>query len=76
MNKKQTLLIVLVIMVASNFLIPMLLGSFELGFDIPLFGHVTLFDPENLFGSYGFLLGGGLTVILVYLLWDERRKNT
>jgi len=76
MEKNQIIIVAFFMLLVSNFLLPVLLGSFEIGFDVPLFGHVTLFSPEELFGAYSFILGGTLTLIIVYFMWQERRQKT
>jgi len=74
MNKIQIIIVAFFMLLVSNFLLPIILGDFEIGFDVPLVGHVTLFDPEEMFGTYGFVLGGVLVLFLVYFMWQERRK--
>ena len=58
-----------------NFVLPMLLGDLEIGFDIPFLGHVTLFDPSSMFGAYSFFAGGLMVLALIYFMWQERKRK-
>jgi len=50
----------------------MLLGSFEFGIDIPLFGHISIFDPNSLFGDLGFLIGAFIAMIIMYAMINKQ----
>ena len=76
MNKNQIILVTFFMLLTTNFVLPMILSGFDLGFDLPLFGHITLFDSEALFGTYSFMMGGVLVLVLVYFMWQERRGKT
>jgi len=74
MDRTQIAIIALVGLLATNFTLPLLFNEFELGFDLPLVGHVTLWNFDG-FGEWGFLLGGIFVIVIVYLLMKNRRNN-
>lgn len=75
MNKSQASLIAIVMLAALFYVLPMLLEDLSIGFDLPPFGYITLFDPNSMFGAYGFLLGGVAAIAIMYIMINERRKT-
>ena len=77
MNKTQSIFVAVSILAIVSYIFPMLLADAEIWFDLPPFGHISLFDPASLFGSGSLIFLGGLLSILVMgvMLTEIRRRN-
>ena len=75
MNRLQASLITVVLLAVLSFVLPMILGDFTLGFDLPPFGYFTIFDPNSMFGAYGFIIGGVIAIVIMYVMMNKRRKR-
>lgn len=74
MNKTQASLVAVVMLAVLFYVLPMLLGDLTIGFDLPPFGRIIIFDPNSMFGAFGFILGGVAAVAIMYVMINERRK--
>ena len=73
MNKIQALLVVGVLVLMLNFTLPMLLSDYEIGYDIPFLGHISLWDPNSVFGT--FLAGGVIAAFLMFIMITEKNRS-
>lgn len=73
MNKTQALIIALVMSLMLTVSLPAFLADFEVGYDLPLIGHVSLFEPNQVFGT--FFAGAIISALIMYVMINERRKR-
>ena len=75
MNKLQSLFVALILGMMLNFGLPMLLSDFTVGFDLPPFGYITIFDPSGMFGAYNIAIGVAFGAIIMYVMVTEIRRR-
>ena len=73
MNKHQAILVTLVLSLMLSISLPQVLADYNIGFDVPIIGHISLYEPGDLFGT--FLAGSIASALIMYVMITERRKK-